>query len=202
MKLKLQYGETKLNKRSVALVILFALALNLCLYAHSAFGVNLDKISLRPISDVPSSVAHGQTLEITLKGTKIYSDGTKKPLTDETVTCHIKYPDGSEKTTTKTIPDSGYVTFTIGPLDPGQYQIWFDVKYKGLETYYAKTDIFTVTWEAAPTTPGFTLPTLGLQGLSIEIALLIIVIAAIIGIVAILAKSGFLAKLRPREPLY
>ncbi|MBS7643829.1 hypothetical protein KEJ26_04580 [Candidatus Bathyarchaeota archaeon] len=189
-----------MNKRSAALVILFALALNLCLYAHFASGVNLDKISLRPISDVPSSVAYGQTLEITLKGTKIYSDGSKKPLADETITCHIKYPDGTEKTSTKTTADNGYVTFTIGPLDPGQYQIWFDIKYKGLETYYATTDVFTVTWEAAPTTPGFTFPTI--PGLSIEVALLIIAIIIIIGVVAILAKSGFLAKLRPREPLY
>jgi hypothetical protein len=187
----------------VALIILFTLALNLCLYAHSVSGVNLDRISLRPIADVPSSVAYNQKLEITLKGTKIYSDGTKKPLKDETVTCYIKYPDGSEKTSTQATTESGYVTFTIGPLNPGQYQIWFDVKYKGLETFYAKTDVFTVTWESAPTTSGFTLPTLGLPALSTEVVLVIVIIVIVV-IVAIFAKT--IAKMgfpgRSKKPLY
>jgi len=189
-----------LNRRSVALVIFFTLALNLCLYAHSVSGVNLDKVSLRPTADVPSSVAYNQKLEITLKGTKIYSDGTKKPLEDETITCHIKYPDGSEKKSTQATTESGYVTFTIGPLDPGQYQIWFDVKYRGLATFYAKTEVFTVTWESAPTTPGFALPTLSLSTLVVLVIIAIVVIVAIFA--KFLAKSEFLAKLRSREPLY
>jgi len=189
-----------LNKRSVTFVVLFTLALSLCLYAHPVVGVNLDRISLRPTADVPSSVAYNQTLVITLRGTKIYSDGTKKPLEDETITCHIKYPDGSEKTSSQATTESGYVTFTIGPLDPKQYQIWFDVKYRGLATFYVKTDVFTVTWESAPTTPGFALPTLGLPTLVVLVIIAIVVIVAIFA--KFLAKSEFLAKLRSREPLY
>jgi len=190
----------KLNKRSVTFVVLFTLALSLCLYAHPVVGVNLDRISLRPTADVPSSVAYNQTLVITLRGTKIYSDGSKQPLKNEPVTCHIKHPDGSEETIIQATTETGLVTFTIGPLASGQYQIWFDENYKRLATFYAKTEVFTVTWESAPTTPGFVPPTFGPLMIVVVVIIVIVVIVAILA--KFLAKSEFLAKLRSREPLY
>lgn len=150
-------------------------------------GIGLKKISLRVTSTVPNSVEYNTSFDVTLKARRIYTDGSKRDLPHNPVTCHIKSADVSETTTTKNTANNGYVTFTIGPLEPGTYEIWFETTYThDGTTYEAETDIFSITWKTAPTAAAQ--PT-GIQVL-ILIAILAGVIIVILALVAVLVKGG------------
>jgi streptogramin lyase len=151
-------------------------------------GASIEKISLRVTAAEPSELLTNKTLTVdydtaltfTLKAQKIYDDGTKKPLSNNPVSCYVKPTTGSEIITRKKTADNGYVAFTIEPQSTGAYEIWFETSYtKSGTTYKAKTDVFTVTWKPQKSTS----PTIQLPSTPILLASFLLIILCTLGFI-------------------